>query len=83
MPYSIKGSRTRIYPGTILFHLAINAKLRYNLMTYRYPPDTSLYYINAKPMGAILSLCFSTHSLARINNKRMGPILSAIGQHWL
>ena len=31
---------TRIYPGTILFHLAINIWPRYNLMTYRCQSDT-------------------------------------------
>ena len=60
MPYSMKGSQTRIYPGTIQFYLA---NPRYNLMSYRCQPDSSSYSINVKPMGAILSaIDFNTDS---------------------
>ena len=50
MPYSMKGFRTRIYPGTIQFPLA---KPRYNLMSYWCQPDISSHSINAKSVGAI------------------------------
>ena len=38
MSYSINGSRTRIYPGTIQFQLAVNAKPRHNLVSYQCQP---------------------------------------------
>ena len=81
MLYSIKGSRTRIYPGTIQLHLAFNVKPRYNLTSYRCQPDTSFYSIYAKPMGAIswaIDVNKDTSSYS-INAKPMGKIfLSAI-----
>ena len=43
MPYSLQGSQTlknSNHPGKIQFHIAINVKPKYNLMSYRCQPDT-------------------------------------------
>jgi len=63
----MKGSRTFIYPGTIKFHLAINAKPRYNPMSYRCQPDT-IACILSTPKPCIMSVILSAINVKKNNS---------------